>query len=398
MVACAGGVYDPAMSLVRRLFRLRIIAPLLMLAMTGVAAYWWTQAGAIELPIGDTTVTVGTGPIEETMMVTGLVRPSVTIELRSDASGLVESIAVREGDRVLPGQELLRLDSRVAQTAVQEAQASLKQALMQQAANELDVDEDTVALRRVTLDRTRALFEQGLVARADLETKELELKAAERAVERARRNLDTNLARISQLEAAVERAQTELQHTIVRAPFEAWVIRRQVEVGSGVSGVSQSSSGGTVVLTLGEARKASLQANVTAADARRLEAGMPARLRLDSEPERVRPGHVESVATAGDQDAQTRLTTFPVVIAVDGSAESSWINVPAQVEIVIGSREDVIVVPDTCLRTDPDGRTYVFLQDGERPAQSHTVQIGTTATDRVEITNGLSVGQTLLCR
>lgn len=386
------------MSILRRLFRLRVVAALLVVALVGAGVYWWTRGPVEAVPIGSSTVTVATGSIEETMIVTGLVQPSVTIELRSEASGTVESIAVQEGDRVQAGQELLRLDSRVAQTAVQEAEASLKQALMQQAANELDIDEDTVALRRVTLERTRALFEQGLVSRADLDAEELQLKVAERNVERARRNLDTNLARISQLEAAVERARTELQYTIIRAPFDAWVIRRQVEVGSGVAGVSQSSSGGTVVLTLGDARNFSLQANVTATDARRLAEGMPARLRLDSEPDRVRPGHVESVATAGDQDQQTRLTTFPVVIAVDGAAESSWINVPAQVEIVIASRENVLVVPDTCLRTDPDGRTYVFLQEGDAPARQHTVQPGTVAKDRIEIAGGLTEGQTLLCR
>jgi macrolide-specific efflux system membrane fusion protein len=382
----------------RRLFRFWIAVPVLLLVVLGTGAYWWTHASDDAGPVGGSTVTVATGTIEETMLVTGLVKPSVTIDLRSDASGLVESIAVKEGDRVLPGQELLRLDSRVAQTAVQEAEASLKQARMQQAASELDLDEDTVALRRKTLERTRSLQEQGLVARSELETRELEVRVAERGLERARRNLETNLARISQLEAAVERAQAQLQHTIIRAPFEAWVIRRHVEVGSGVAGVSQSSSGGTIVLTLGDAREASLQAKATAADARRLKAGMTARLRLDSDPDRVHPGHVQSVATAGDQDAQTRLTTFPVVIAVDGAADASWINVPAQVEIVLGSKADTIVVPDTCVRTDPGGRTHVFLQDGSTPARSHTVQLGTVAKDRVEIRGGLAVGQTLLCR
>jgi macrolide-specific efflux system membrane fusion protein len=387
------------MGLARRIFRLRVlVALLLVLGLTGAGAWWWASAAGDAPPAGGTSVTVEKGSIEETMIVTGLVKPAVTIDLRSDASGLVESIAVKEGDRVYPGQELLRLDSRVAQTAVIEAEASLKQARMQQAASELDLDEDTVALRRTTLRRTQTLFDEGLVARSELETKELELKVAERALERARRNLDTNLARISQLEAALERAQAQLQHTIIRAPFEAWVIRRHVEVGSGVAGVSQSSSGGTVVLTLGDARKAALQAKVTAADARRLKAGMLARLRLDSEPGRIHPGHVESVATAGDQDQQTRLTTFPVVIAVDGVADSSWINVPAQVEIVLDTRDDVVVVPDGCVRTDPGGRAHVFVQQPGAPARSHAVEIGTTSADRVEIRHGLDAGQTLLCR
>ena len=46
------------------------------------------------------------------------------------------------------------------------------------------------------------------------------------------------------MKASAEQARAQLQHTTIRAPFDAFVLRRQVEVGSGVSGVSQSSSGG----------------------------------------------------------------------------------------------------------------------------------------------------------
>ena len=382
----------------RRLFRVKVLAPLIVVVMAAAGVFWWTRPRVDAAPVGGSTVTAEKGSIDETMVVTGLVKPSITIDLRSDASGLVESISVKEGDRVLPGQELLRLDSRVAQTAVQEAEASLTQARTEQAASELDLDNDTVALRRTTLERTQSLFKQGLVAREVLDTKELELKVSERQLERARRNLETGRARISQLEAAVERAKAQLQHTIIRAPFEAWIIRRQVEVGSGVAGVSQGSNGGTVVLTLGDARKFSLQAKVTASDARKLKAGMIARLRFDSEPDRPRPGHVESVAAAGDQDQQTRLTTFPVVITVDGAADASWINVPAQVDIVMSTRNDVIVVPEKCVRTEADGKAHVFLQQTSQPTRSQPVQLGISAKDRIEIASGLSAGQSLLCR
>jgi multidrug efflux pump subunit AcrA (membrane-fusion protein) len=382
----------------RRLLRLRVVGPSVLVFGLAAAAYAWSRGAADTGPIGSTVVDVSTGTIEDTLLVTGLVKPSVTIELRSEASGLVESISVKEGDRVVAGQVLLRLDSRVAQTAVLEAEANLQQARMQHAASELDLDEDTLLLRRKTLERTRALHEQGLISGADLETKELELRVAERSVERARRNQQINLARISQLEAAVERARAQLGHTIIRAPFDAWVTRRQVEVGSGVAGVSQSSSGGTVVMTLGDAREFSLQASVTAVDARRLAPGLPARLRLDSDPERVWSGTVSTVANAGDQDQQTRLTTFPVTIVVDGVTDAAWINVPARAEIVLKARNDVMVVPDTCIRTDASGRTHVFLHEAGRPARSQDVQIGTVSSDRVEITGGLALGQSLLCR
>ena len=378
-------------------FRARNIIVLILLTAIASAAWMWFRPRRPVTVTGSTPHTVTTGSIDDILLVTGLVKPAVTIELRSEASGLVESVAVKEGDRVVPGQELLRLDSRVAQTAVQEAEANLKQAEMQQAAAVLDIDEDTVALRRKILERTRELLEKGLVSRTEFETRELEVKAAERTRERARRNLETNGARIDQLNAAVERARAQLQNTIVRSPLDAWVIRRHVEVGSGVAGLSQSTSGGTVVVTLGDAREASLEAKVTASDARRLKPGLPTRLRLDSQPDNVRNGRVISVATAGEQDAQTRLTTFPVLISVDVDDGASWINVPAQAEIIIGTRHDVVIVPEGCVRTDTSGRPQVMIGPAGAPTPAF-VELGAVEKDRVEVKSGLDAGQAVLCR
>jgi RND family efflux transporter MFP subunit len=381
----------------RRFLRLRYLLPLVVLAGLGLAGWSLLQPFGAAPQAAGTRHTVALGTIEETLLVTGLVKPAVTIELRSEASGIVEAVSVDDGDRVIPGQELLRLDSRVAQAALQEAEASLRQAEMQQTAAELDLDEDTVQLRKKTLERTQSLFDKGLASRSDLEVRQLELRSAERAMERARRNLQTSSARIEQLKAAADRARAQLQHTIVRAPIEAWVIKRHVEVGSGVAGVTQSPSGGTVVVTLGDARQASLQAKVTAGDAKKLKPGMTARLRLDSDPDRVVLGTVQSVATAGEQDQSTRLTTFPVVIAITQTAESSWINVPAQAEIVIEAHRNAVVIPESCLRTDRAGRGQVQV-DGTAGAALKSIEVGAIQGGRAQVLSGLEAGVVLLCR
>lgn len=386
------------MPVLRKLFRLRNIIGLLILGGGGGA--WWmaSQPSAAAAEVGRTEHTVAPASIEDVLLVNGLVKPAVTIDLRAEASGLVEAVFVKDGDRVTAGQELLRLDSRVALTAVQEAEANLKQAEMQQAASEIDLDEDTLVLRKKTLERTRELLSKGLVPRSELETRELEVKVAERSLERARRNIDTSRARIEQLKAAVERARAQLQHTIVRSPMDAWVIKRHVEVGSGVAGVTQSNSGGTVVVTLGDARQASLQAKVTAADARRLSPGLTTRLKLDSEPDKVRMGRVQTVAAAGEQDQTSRLTTFPIIIAVEVDPNGSWINIPAQAEIVIGQRPGVLVVPDGCVRTNAGGQPQAFIKSASGPPTPVTVELGTVEKDRVEVKSGLKAGQVILCR
>ncbi len=75
-----------------------------------------------------------------------------------------------------------------------------------------------------------------------------------------------------------------------------------------------------------------------------------------------------SISTAGDVDTQSRLTTFPIVIALKAQPPGGWVNVPAQAEIVLSATVDSIVIPEHCVRTDPSGRSMVSVrQNNDRP-------------------------------
>ena len=375
---------------------LKIVVILVVLGGLGAVAFVSLWPGDRIAALADNTVEAELTPMEDVLLVAGLVRPAVTIELRAEASGIVELVTAKEGDRVAAGQELVRLDSRVAQSALDQSEANLRQAELQDAATRLELDEDTLELRRRTFQRAKALFDEGLVAREELEQRELEVRSAERTVERARRNIESSQARIEQVRAAVEQARTEQLHTSIRAPIEAFVLRRQVEVGSGVAGVSQSASGGTVLMTLGDARESALYAKATAVDARRLRVGMPARIRLDTDAATPIPGVVASVSTAGDVDQNSRLTTFPVVVALSMQPPGGWVNVPAQAEIVLAERVNSVTVPERCVVTDPLGQPIVRIrgQAGDRP---RVVELGVVQADRIQIRAGLEEGQTVVC-
>jgi RND family efflux transporter MFP subunit len=379
-----------------RILRLRYLVPVCGLGVIVWLGFTSYRPAATALTSGERHV-VERGTVEETLFVSGVVEPAVTIDVRSEVSGLVEEVHVDEGDRVMSGQELVTLDSRLAQTAVNEAEAALRQAEMQQSVARLDLDEDTVDLRRIELGRQRALQERGLASLQELEAAEHRLRQAERSFQRAEASLDSNEARIEQLRAAVERARAQMQQTTIRSRLDAWVIRRHVEVGSGVAGVSQSTSGGTVLVTLGDATRASLSSQVTAADARRIEPGMPARIRLDSDPDLAVTGTVERVSAAGDVNEQTRLTTFPVTISVASEDDAAWINIPAQAEIVVAVHSDVLLVPDRCLDTDGAGRTTV-LRESNGEVASQVVEVGIVSADQVQVVSGLDAGDALRCR
>jgi len=335
--------------------------------------------------------------MEDVLVVSGQVRPAVTIDLRAEASGIVEAVSVKEGDHVAQGQELVRLDSKLAQTAVDQAEANLRQAELQDAATRLELDEDTLALKRKTLERSTSLYDRGLIPKEQVDQHELEVRVSQRTLERAKRNIEGSQARIAQSRAAVDQARTQLQHTTIRAPFEAVVLRRQVEIGSGVAGVSNSSMGGSVLMTLGDARQSALYAKATASDAKRLRAGLTARVRLDSDAAEILPATVQSISTAGDVDQSSKLTTFPVVIALKAQPPGGWVNVPAQADIVLSASSQSVSVPERCVRADSSGRSYVVVRSktGDR---WFTVEVGVIQKDRIQIRSGLEAGQTVVCR
>lgn len=375
----------------------KIVVVLALLAGGGYGVWRWLVPTQVAGAGREETFETEVMAMEDVLLVAGQVKPAVTIELRAEASGIVEWVGVKEGDRVSAGQELVRLDSKLAQSAVDQAEANLRQAELQDASARLDLDEDTLEVRRRNLERSQKLFDQGLLPRDQLEQRELEFRSATRALERAKRSVDSSQARIIQVRAAVDQSRTQLQHTSVRAPFEAFVLRRQVEVGSGVAGVSSSASGGSILMTLGDARESSLFAKATAADARRLKPGLPARVRLDSDPTQQLAAVVASISTAGDVDTSTRLTTFPIVVALKEQPPGGWVNVPAQAEIVLSATIDSIAIPERCVRTDPSGRSWVIVrqQAGDR---QRVVEVGVIQQDRIQIRSGLEKSQTVVCR
>lgn len=376
---------------------LKIVIGLVVLGGIGYGAFLWLWPKPVSASPREQTFEAEIAALEDVLLVAGVVKPAVTIDVRAEASGIVEAVAVKEGDRVAAGQELVRLDSKLAQSQLEQAQANLKQAELQDEATKLDLDMDAFEAKKKALDRAKALFAQGLLPKDQFEQKELEFKSAERGINRANRAIESSQARIVQMRAAVDQAQTQLLHTTIRAPFDAFVLRRSVEVGSGVAGVSQSASGGSVLMTLGDARESALYARATAADARRLKAGQVSRVRLDSDATQQLPAEVRSISTAGDVDQSTRLTTFPVVIALKAQPPGGWVNVPAQAEIVLSGTVDSVVIPERCVQTDPSGRSYVRLKEGF-DTKYRAVEVGVVQKDKIQVRSGLDKGQSVVCR
>ena len=216
------------------------------------------------------------------------------VNVMSQVSGTVVSIAADETDRVQAGQELVRLDATDAQIALQEAEQQLARTVRQTRTVFATRDQlrAVVGQRRSELaraqsdfDRRRDLAASGAVSGEELGHAQDALKAARDALIAAEKNLaassalvgHTGVADNPEVRAAatqVELAWLALARTSVRAPLTGYVARRTVQLGERISP-------GAPLMAIVPLGRLWLEANFREVQLRHMRIGQPAAVVAD---------------------------------------------------------------------------------------------------------------------
>jgi RND family efflux transporter MFP subunit len=252
---------------------------------------------------------------------TGTTVPVMRAEIGPNASGVIEQIAVSEGQRVRKGALLFRLRGQDAALAVRNAQATLKSAQVRQEAV------------RVEYERTRRLFEQRAVDQAQWDRVQAEWNGAAAVVEQAQVGLDMarrQLADLSvyapidgvvtaKLKQAGERVTTMPPTVVLLIENHAQLELRFRMPERALSALREGDTVEASFDALGETRSARIARISPSVDARtrtvevvaaidnrdgRLKSGMLAKLRLtgvdaargDAAPAAARPGETAAAA------------------------------------------------------------------------------------------------------
>lgn len=141
--------------------------------------------------------------------VTAVLQWSQRVELSSPVSGVVQAVQVDVGDQVKKGQTLLSLDGTTYQAKVAENRAAMSR-----------YNEEMAEAKR-DLARTNELHERTVIATVELDQARLRHARAQ--------------ALLAEAQARLKQNQKELDESVVRAPFDAVVVARQVEPGQTVA-------------------------------------------------------------------------------------------------------------------------------------------------------------------
>ncbi|HMJ44328.1 MAG TPA: HlyD family secretion protein, partial [Pseudolabrys sp.] len=230
-----------------------------------------------------------------------------------DISGKVINVAVREGQRVNPGDVLLTLDPQPYQLALDQAKAKLNVARIDYEklktnltalTSMSDLAKKNVDLKQRDVDRKAKLLSTQAGSQTDLDTSIGALVTAQQLSQFTDQQRDTTLAQLlgdsnlpleqfpeyAQAKAALNQAQRDLDHTTLRAPIAGTATQvDNIQLGRFVA------AGGPILSVIDD-EAPWVDANPKETDITYLRVGQKATLDVDSFPNHTFKGTVIAVS------------------------------------------------------------------------------------------------------
>jgi len=360
-----------------------------------------------QTPLKVRAARVERGPIRSLVSTNGKIEPIQNFEAHAPISTTVKRLSVKEGDHVHKGQLLLELDDADIRTQAARAQAQVKRAQADQSAlttggtqeevltlnsqlvkarNARDADQRNLdALRRLQQESAASPGEvrqaEDTLQRAQADVTLLEEKQKERYSKPETARIE---AQSAEAQAAYEAAEDALLKSSVRAPFDGVVYSVPVKQGAFVQA-------GELLLQEADLSRVLVRAFVDEPDVGRLLPGQRVEIIWDALPGRTWTGTVNTVPSTVKLRGSRNVGETTAV--VDNRDLRLLPNVNVGVTIVVAEHNNVITLQRDALRID-ESKPYVF-KIVDHHVKHQTVEFSLQNLTRVEITSGLSEGDTV---
>ncbi|MCE4054993.1 HlyD family secretion protein [Pseudomonas sp. Au-Pse12] len=263
------------MSTNHRSSRLFAVSLLILLLAAGGFGYWKSLQD--RLPEG---LSMGNGRLEAT-----------EVQIASKIPGRLAEVRVNEGDKVLQGQLLARMDTRTLEAQRSQAEAEVLRARENLSAAEANVQlrQSELLLANQELKRSQELFKRGFASQQIIDQQQARLNTGNAAVQAAQAQVAAVRAAIGAAQAQVAQLTSEIDDSSLRAPIDGIIQLRLAEPGEVLG------AGGRVLLLIDpndQYMNLYLPASVTG----RLTVGDESRILLDALPNQPLPAKISFVA------------------------------------------------------------------------------------------------------
>lgn len=364
------------------------------------------------------TVPVQVTDLAQRLRVSGQVQPIRQVNVSPRESGRLAELLVDQGDEVVAGQVLARMDYgdlasgiRQAQARIQELQARLAELqagerpqVIAAAQARVDAARSQVRLAERELERIQTLVQQGVVARSELDQRlarleqaQADWQAAQQELERLRsgsrpETLQQIQAQIAQAEAELAQRQSRLAEAEIRAPFSGVVVQRFAEVGSFVTPTTAASdataASSSSILAL--AQGIEVRAQVPEAQIAQVRVGQPVEIRSLAYPDRVVQGRVKRIAPA--TVVVREVTVFRVMIEPEAGADFLRTGMNVSVDFIGERQPQALTVPSVAILREQGQEGVILLDPRTQRPVYRPVETGLTQGGITQVLSGLRAG------
>jgi HlyD family secretion protein len=311
------------------------------------------------------TVMAENGSLPGVITASGELEAVRRVNVSPKRQGLLQSLLVNEGDVVVQGQVLARMDPGDFRDRLDELEALRRQ-------SQADYD-----ARLADYQRRRTLFTRGAISAADLD----DFKA---------RYL-TSKAALSAAQERIEQRSVEGNDLLIRAPFAGVVTERFAEPGAFVTPTTTASTtaGATSSSIVELSEGLEVAAKVPESDIGRIRVGQKAVVRVDAFPDQRFEARVREIAPRAIKT--DNVTSFEVELDLEDATPDLRIGMTVDVDFQTGKTRASTLVPTVAIVTENGQPGVLLVGDNSQPLFQR-VELGSSSGSQTAIVNGLKSG------
>ena len=323
-----------------------------------------TAAARPGVPVSATEVK--RGDLNRYLTAIGTVTAFNTVTVKTRVDGQIVNIAFKEGQTVHQGDLLVEIDPHPFQ------------AILAQAEGQLAKDQATLRNAKITLERDRSLYQQGVIAAQDFDNQQALVGQSVGAVQSDQANIAA--------------AKVQLAYTKITAPITGRIGLRLVDQGNIVHA---SDTTGLAVIT---------QLQPIAVDFSIPEDNLPQvikdmgngqELPVDAFDRELKARLAIGTLETFDSQIDQSTGTIKLKAVFPNNDMSLFPNQFVNVKLLVDTTRDTLLVPAAAVQRNPQG-TFVYVVRPDRTVDVRTVTVGATQGDVVALDSGVTTGELLV--
>ena len=321
--------------------------------------------------------------LDDKVMATGKIEPREEIEIKPNISGIIQSISVKEGDKVEAGQLLATIRIVPNVTDVNNATMQINNSQIQLTNAKINVDN-----QQKQFAMQEKLYKQGVISKQEYIAAQQQLQTTLQQQKLASQQLN---AAQKQLQIVRTGATPELQSmatTQIRAKAAGTVLEIPVKVGGQVI-EANSFNPGTTICSIADLNSLIFKGKIDEAQAGKLKEGMDMNVVIGALQNKSFPGKVTLIAPKGTEESGT------IKFNVEGNVtnpKGEYIRAgfSANGEVLLSSQKNALLLDESLIQYDKgNNKSFVEVKQPNGSFKKTYVKLGASDGINVQVLSGI---------